>query len=429
MTTRAFRTLRIALAAALALGVVAPAAAANPKVDAVAQLGSMLTPEQMVTAFDEALLANLRGPDHEPPSITGQAELDAHIRRLGEARGYTRRPSPSGALANADGYLLQPTAAAAWLRLRTAAASAGHSIEITSGYRSAAGQRSIWLDRMRGTSDEALDLLMQTLAVPGYSKHHTGYAIDLRSGPASLFAFRDSAAYAWLSENNFANAMAHGWLPSYPDGVDGLGPEPEPWEFVYVGIDNILCADFDPDADPSRPFCDTIGSPFADDIVWLHDTGLTTGCDAQRYCTDGIVTRAEVATFLWRLFGRVEPSPGSGTSFDDVPSGQFFTVPVAWMVENGITTGTTSTTFAPFETVTRAQFVTFLWRAAGRPDPMSPLEFDDVDPGSYAADAIAWAKFVGVTSGTTATEFSPDATATRGQVATFLHRFIDLVPM
>jgi len=60
---------------------------------------------------------------------------------------------------------------------------------------------------------------------------------------------------------------------------------------------------------------------------------------------------------------------------------------------------------------------------------MSPLEFDDVDPGSYAADAIAWAKFVGVTSGTTATEFSPDATATRGQMAAFLHRFVDLVPM
>ena len=119
---------------------------------------------------------------------------------------------------------------------------------------------SIWLDRMRGTSDEALDLLMQTVAVPGYSKHHTGYAVDLRRGPASLFAFRDSAAYAWLSENNFANAMAHGWLPSYPDGVDDLGPEPEPWEFVYVGIDNILCAGFDPDADPERPFCDTIGS-------------------------------------------------------------------------------------------------------------------------------------------------------------------------
>ena len=151
-------------------------------------------------------------------------------------------------------------------------------------------------------------------------------------------------------------------------------------------------------------------------------------CIRDSYCTDGIVTRAEVATFLWRLFGRVEPSPGSRTTFDDVPSGQFFTVPVAWMVENGITTGTTPTTFAPFETVTRAQFVTFLWRAAGRPDPMSPLEFDDVDPGSYAADAIAWAKFVGVTSGTTATEFSPDATATRGQMAAFLHRFVDLVP-
>jgi hypothetical protein len=418
------------LAIALATAVATPGvAAANPKIDAVAVVGPTLTLEQMVTAYDEALLPNLRAPAPNPPVITGDVELDTRIRALGEARGYTRRPEPSGALANVDRHLLQPTAASAWLQLRAAAATAGHSIEITSGYRSAAGQRAIWIDRMRGTSDEALDLLMQTVAVPGYSKHHTGYAIDLRSGPASLFAFQDSPAYAWLSENNFANAMAYGWLPSYPAGVDGLGPGPEPWEFVYVGLDNILCADFDPEADPSRPFCDTIGSPFADDIVWLHDTGLTTGCDARRYCTDGIVTRAEAATFLWRLFGRMEPGTDFNHTFDDVPAGAFYTDAVRWMVENKITTGTTSTSFSPSRTLTRAQFVTFLWRAAGRPDPMSSLEFEDVDPGSYAATAIAWAKFVGITSGTSATEFSPDATATRGQMAAFLHRFVDRVPV
>ena len=429
MAARVPPLLRVLLAIALAAGVLAPSpVAANPKVDAVAEFGATLTPEQMVRAFDDARLPNLQAPDLEPPTITGNAELDEHIRALGEARGYVRRPEPSGGLAYADGRLLQPTAAAAWEQLQAAAAAAGHSIDITSGYRSAANQRTIWLDRMFGTSDEALDFLMQTVAVPGYSKHHTGYAIDLRSGASSLYAFQNTAAYAWLSENNFANAMAYGWLPSYPEGVENIGPNPEPWEFVYVGLDNILCVDFDPEADPDRPFCDTIGSTFAGDIVWLHGTGLTTGCDALRYCTDDIVTRAEAATFLWRLFGMLEPDPDLELVFDDVPDGQYYTDPVRWMVEYEITTGTTPTTFSPFDTLTRAQFVTFLWRAAGRPDPMSPLEFDDVDPESYAADAIAWAKSVGITNGTSATEFSPDATATRGQIAAFLHRFVDLVP-
>ena len=426
MAARVSPLLRVLLALALTAGVLAPApVAASPKADAVAEFGATLTPEQMVRAFDEARLQNLQAPDLDPPTITGDAGLDEHIRVLGEARGYVRRPEPSGALAYADGRLLQPTAAAAWEQLQAAAAAAGHSIDITSGYRSAANQRTIWLDRMVGTSDEALDFLMRTVAVPGYSKHHTGYAIDLRSGASSLYAFQNTAAYAWLSENNFANAMAHGWLPSYPEGVENIGPNPEPWEFVYVGLDNILCVDFDPEADPERPFCDTIGSTFTDDIAWLHDAGLTTGCDALRFCTEDIVTRAEAATFLWRLFAMQE---GVDHTFTDVPDGQYYSEPVRWMVKESITTGTTPTTFSPFDTLTRAQFVTFLWRAAGRPDPMSELDFDDVDPESYAADAIAWAKFVGITTGTSATEFSPDATATRGQIAAFLHRFVDLVP-
>ncbi len=429
MAARIPRLLRTLLGPALAAAVLAPTpATANPKVDAVVEFGAALTPEQMVRAFDEARLPNLRTSNLEPPAVTGDAELDEHIRDLGEARGYVRRPEPSGALTSADGRLLQPTAAAAWEQLQAAAAAAGHSIDITSGYRSAASQRTIWLDRMFGTSDEALDLLMQVVAVPGYSKHHTGYAIDLRSGAATLYAFQDTAAYAWLSENNFTNALSYGWLPSYPVGAENIGPSPEPWEFVYVGLDNILCVDFDPKVDPNRPFCDTVGSTFADDIAWLQRTGITSGCDAIRFCPNDTVTRAEVATFLWRLFGMIEPDPAFEHTFDDIADGQYFTDPVRWMVDNGFTTGTTPTTFSPFATLTRAQFGTFLWRAAGRPDPMSPLEFDDVDPEHYASTAIAWAKFVGITNGTSLSEFSPDASTTRGQIAAFLHRFVDLVP-
>lgn len=403
------------VAAIGAAGLLPVDASAGPKEDAVAALD--LTPTDMVAAFDHARLAGLGGIGIPPP-ITGNAALDDHIRTLGEARGYQRRAEPNGALALADGWALQPEAAAAWERLQAAAAVAGHSIDITSGYRSSAHQRVIWLDRMSSTSDAALEFLMRTVALPGYSKHHTGYAVDIRSGGARLYDFQNSAAYAWLSADGFANAMRHGWLPSYPAGVDGMGPDPEPWEFVYVGFDNMVCAVFEPTAE--TPFCDTTGSTFAADIAWLAETELTTGCGPIRFCPDDLVTRAQAATFLWRLFGH--PLATVEIGFSDVADDAYYTEAVRWMVEHEITTGTSPGLFEPDTPLTRAQFVTFLWRAVGRPEPAATVSFEDVDVDSYAAAAIAWAAAVGVTTGTSATTFSPRQAATRGQVAAFLRR-------
>ncbi len=416
------RSISTLLLACLLSVSVAAVAGANPVIDALE--ATELSPDELVAAFDDARLTGLQPLVGPPPPITGDAELDAHIRQLAEARGYVRRAEPSTSLTPVDGGYLQPRAAAAWESLRTAAAKSGHSISLTSAYRSASSQASIFRSRMTGTSDAALHTLLETVAAPGYSKHHTGYAIDLRSGSAVLFDFADTPAYEWLSADNFANAKAHGWMPSYPDSVASQGPNPEPWEFVWAGAVNIICADFTPSED--GPFCDTLGSTFADDIAWLHETELTTGCSTIRFCTENAVTRGEGATFLWRLFGR--PPPVEPAGFDDVDEGAFFTDPVGWMVENDITNGTTPTTFSPFDSLTRAQFVTFLWRAAGRPTPAEPHGFDDVRPDSFANDAVAWAVGVGVTNGTSATTFSPSDTATRGQIAAFLHRFVDLVP-
>ncbi|MCH1435864.1 MAG: D-alanyl-D-alanine carboxypeptidase family protein, partial [Acidimicrobiales bacterium] len=142
-----------------------------------------LSPEQMVVGFDEAILDNL-APVGDLPAITGDSDLDARIRAIAVLRGYERRPEPAGPLAIVDGRFLQPQAADAWRQLQAAAASAGHSISLTSGYRSATSQATIWNERSTGTSDAAIDTLLQTVAAPGYSKHHTGYAIDLRSGGA-----------------------------------------------------------------------------------------------------------------------------------------------------------------------------------------------------------------------------------------------------
>jgi len=128
---------------------------------------------------------------------------------------------------------------------------------------------------------------------------------------------------------------------------------------------------------------------------------------------------------MWRLSGS-PIAPATSDPFDDVPTNAYYTQPVRWMTDNAITTGVTPTEFLPLRPTTRAEFVTFLWRMIGGPSPASPIPFDDVDPDGWSADAIAWAFDAGITRGTSATRFSPDALTTRGQAAAFLHRF-DLV--
>ncbi len=408
----------LALTMSVVAAVLVPAAASAGSVgDAVAATNH--TPAQIAASFDLALLPGL-APIGDPPAITGDPQLDARIRSIAEARGYQRRAEPNRPLVNVGGRFLQPEAAAGWESLRAAAAAVGIPISITSGYRPVDTQIGFLVQRLGNRSDAAIDRALSTVAAPGYSKHHTGYAIDMRSGPYEGFAFKDSAAYAWLAADNFANAKAHGWLPSYPEGSALVGPRPEPWEFVWVGPTNIICGDFQPS--PGHPFCDAIGSTFEGDIEWLLSNGITTGCHDARYCTDDHLTRAQAATMMWRLSGLPVASTTTDP-FDDVPPNAYYTQPVHWMTDNAITTGVTATEFLPLRPTTRAEFVTFLWRMAGRPSAVSPIPFDDVDPHGWSADAIAWASETGITHGTSATMFSPDALTTRGQAAAFLHRF------
>ncbi|NCG37492.1 MAG: hypothetical protein GWP48_08215 [Actinobacteria bacterium] len=140
-----------------------------------------------------------------------------------------------------------------------------------------------------------------------------------------------------------------------------------------------------------------------------------------RFCTNDIVSRAQGATFLWRM--EAMPAASAVIEFDDVAPNTFYTEAVRWMVELRYTSGTSPSTFSPNENLTREQFVTFLWRLAGQPPPLEPLPFNDVNPDGFSADAVAWAAEVGVTTGTSATTFSPSDTATRGQAAAFIHRY------
>ena len=158
---------------------------------------------------------------------------------------------------------------------------------------------------------------------------------------------------------------------------------------------------------------------YFDAVKWAAENGITSGVGNGLFAPDQACTRAQIVTFLWRAAG--EPEPENECGFTDVPAGSYYAKAVAWAVENGITNGTGNSRFSPDDTCTRAQGVTFLWRAAGRPAGTA-VGFSDVPAGSYYAEAVAWAVENAITNGTGNGRFSPDAPCTRAQIVTFLYR-------
>ena len=163
------------------------------------------------------------------------------------------------------------------------------------------------------------------------------------------------------------------------------------------------------------------GSYYEDAVDWAVENGITQGTDDTHFSPDGICTRAQAVTFLWRTAG--SPAPRLHTMpFTDVPAGNYYYDAVLWAVENGITEGTSDTTFSPNSTCTRAQIVAFLWRSEKSPAAGTANPFADVKSDAYYADAVLWAVKENITKGTTSTTFSPDADCTRAQIVTFLWR-------
>ena len=163
------------------------------------------------------------------------------------------------------------------------------------------------------------------------------------------------------------------------------------------------------------------GSYYEDAVDWAVENGITTGVSANRFDPNGVCTRAQAVTFLWRAAG--SPKPETRTMpFTDVPAGSYYYDAVLWAVENGITKGTSETRFSPDDTCTRAQIVAFLWRSEKSPAAGSRNPFADVKSTAYYADAVLWAVKEDITKGTTSTTFSPDADCTRAQIVTFLWR-------
>ena len=159
---------------------------------------------------------------------------------------------------------------------------------------------------------------------------------------------------------------------------------------------------------------------YSDAVKWAVAEGITKGTSDTTFGPDVSCTRAQMVTFLWRAAGSPEPTTANNP-FTDVQAGSYYYDAVLWAVEQGITSGTSATTFAPDAVCTRAQTVTFLYRAAGSP-AVSGGSFADVSADAYYADAVAWAVSEGVTVGTSDTTFSPDMNCTRAQIVTFMYR-------
>jgi hypothetical protein len=230
------RFLALAFASILALAIAPPA-------DAQTDEFPVYTGDQFKELYDYAVVNKLPGlsqPTDQLP-VTGDGALDDRIWEIAFARGYVLRPLASGNLGSADGVPMQPQAAAAWGELKAAAREAGLPFIVSSAYRSPASQRTQFLSKLQGTSDEAINDTLVWYSVPGTSKHHGGYALDFRYSNGTFGNFRNTPDYAWLSRDNFYNAKRFGFIPSYPDDVTAQGPNPEPWEFVWVGVDLIRC--------------------------------------------------------------------------------------------------------------------------------------------------------------------------------------------
>lgn len=174
----------------------------------------------------------------------------------------------------------------------------------------------------------------------------------------------------------------------------------------------------------TNPFIDVLeGSYYYDAVLWAASKGITTGVTENTYAPDGICTRAQTVTFLWRAMGSPAPK-ASNCQFTDVRTDAYYYKAVLWAAEKGITLGTSDTSFSPDETVTRAQTVTFLWRAAEKPTQSAENPFGDVEVGAYYENAVLWAVARKITEGTAAGEFSPTDGCTRAQIVTFLWRYM-----
>lgn len=213
------------------------------------------------------------------------------------------------------------------------------------------------------------------------------------------------------------------WSGNFSWNLDGTGLT-DPDGYADMSAAEILADLFgDAETQPSQKGFNDVkpGDYFYDAVNWAVEKGITTGTSATTFSPNASCTRAQIVTFLWRASGSPEPKTASNP-FTDVAANAYYCKAVLWAVENGITTGTSATTFSPGAPCTRAQGVTFLWRANGRKAASAAASFTDVASDAYYAPAVAWAAEQNVTGGVGNGFFSPDTTCTRAQIVSMLYR-------
>ncbi len=171
----------------------------------------------------------------------------------------------------------------------------------------------------------------------------------------------------------------------------------------------------------SNPFTDVSADKYYyNAVLWAAEKGITSGTSATTFGPDKECTRAQIVTFLWSTLSSPEPKNRTNP-FIDVPAGSYYYKPVLWAIEQGITSGTSANTFSPDAACTRGQAMTFLWSAEGASVVNASSRFTDVTVDKYFYRPVLWAVNKGITSGTSSTTFSPDSTCTRAQIVTFLY--------
>ena len=246
---------------------------------------------------------------------------------------------------------------------------------------------------------------------------------DPQTENVSLVSLTKVKYKGWNIEEKYSDEMNFLYYNNDPSTGIIIGVTPEGSEQLGAVI-RLLAAARPPK--PALPFSDVPADAwYADPVAWAYSNGITVGVSSDSFGPDLVCTRAQAVTFLWKAAGA--PAPAQSVSFTDVPDNSWYAQAVAWAYENGITAGTSESTFSPGAVCTRAQVATFLWRCAGSPVSDWDSGFIDVASDDWYAPAVRWAAENGITAGTSANTFSPTRNYNRAEIVTFLYRSADFI--
>lgn len=273
------------------------------------------------------------------------------------------------------------------------------------------------ITKQNSSRDETISALLNTGAVV--------FDVSVYVGNKSIHSFNDDLTLSFTVPNlvniedpHVLHILSDGTKEYYqPDSISGD-------TITVKGIRNLSTFAVIPGSEvpeeQTNPFSDVNpDSYYYDAVLWAVENGVTNGTGANTFSPDIAVSRAQMVTFLWRANG--SPEATGANPFTDVDEDDYYYDAVLWAVGNGVTIGTSAETFSPDAVVTRAQAVTFQWRVAGSP-VVSGSSFDDVAADAYYVNAVTWAVANGITNGTGGNNFSPDASVSRAQAVTFLYR-------